>query len=293
MADRPPFFACYPLDFLNDPLVEVMSTLQVGAYWILLCKAWQFDPPASLPNDDQILARLARVDAEVWRDIKHGVLAPFRLGSDGRYHSKRLRQEYDTALRLIRSRKAGGQKTAQKRWGKGDTETCDSSAIAQLPAQQQLTCSPATEIEIKTQKKEPRKEPPLPPAAVEPGGGSEIIRPPRFDEVQTAWNGIDGVSPAIEVSSTHRTLFGARCMNPLFCQRWRDGIEAVRRSERCKGTSGWRATFKWFLKDGTLEELLNGDYEPVQAVPAPRSARKAGVDAVIAAAQAELAQEPQ
>lgn len=114
--ERPQFFACYPADFANDIHVEAMTTLQVGAYWLLLCKAWQADPPASLPNDDQILARLARVDAAVWAEIRAGVLVPFRLGIDGRLHSKRLRAEYDTALRLIRAKKEAGSAGARKRW---------------------------------------------------------------------------------------------------------------------------------------------------------------------------------
>lgn len=107
---RPSFFAFYPADFANDINVEAMSTLQVGAYVLLLCKAWQSDPPASLPNDDQILARFARVDAAVWQEIRAGVLVPFRLGTDGKLHSKRLRLEYDNALKRMRIAKENGRK---------------------------------------------------------------------------------------------------------------------------------------------------------------------------------------
>jgi uncharacterized protein YdaU (DUF1376 family) len=107
---RPSFFAFYPADFANDIHVEAMSTLQVGAYVLLLCKAWQSDPPASLPNDDQILARLARVDAVIWQEIKAGVLVPFRLGADGKLHSKRLRQEHEAAQKRMRIAKENGRK---------------------------------------------------------------------------------------------------------------------------------------------------------------------------------------
>jgi uncharacterized protein YdaU (DUF1376 family) len=105
---RPPFFAFYPADFANDLHVEAMSTLQVGAYMLLLCKAWQGEPPASLPTSDQVLARYARVDAGVWAEIKAGVLAPFHVGADGRLHSKRLRREYDAALKRMRAAKEAG-----------------------------------------------------------------------------------------------------------------------------------------------------------------------------------------
>lgn len=114
--DRPPYFAFYPNDFAGDINVEAMSTLQVGAYMLLLCKAWQADPPASLPNDDSQLARFARVEAGVWAEIKSGVMGAFRFGSDGRWHSKRLRLEYDKALQLIKRRKLAGKSGAEARW---------------------------------------------------------------------------------------------------------------------------------------------------------------------------------
>lgn len=117
---RPAFFAFYPADFANDIHVEAMSTLQVGAYVLLLCKAWQGDPPASLPDDDQILARFARVDAAVWGEIRAGVLAPFRLGTDGRLHSKRLRLEYDAVLKRMRVARENGRKGGRPKGGDGD-----------------------------------------------------------------------------------------------------------------------------------------------------------------------------
>jgi uncharacterized protein YdaU (DUF1376 family) len=116
--DRPAFFAFYPADFANDINVESMSTLQVGAYILLLCKAWQAEPPASLPSEDAVLARLARVELAVWLEIKLGVLAAFRPGTDGRLHNKRLRLEYDKANKLIRESKKHGQRGAQARWSK-------------------------------------------------------------------------------------------------------------------------------------------------------------------------------
>ncbi|WP_439627550.1 DUF1376 domain-containing protein [Gemmata sp.] len=127
---RPPFFAFYPSDFADDFNVAAMSTLQVGAYVLLLCKAWQADPPASLPNDDQILARLARVDAATWEEIKRGVLVPFRVGTDGRLHSKRLRQEYDEALKRMRTAKEKGRRGSDQRWRRGDPRDTDPAGRA-------------------------------------------------------------------------------------------------------------------------------------------------------------------
>lgn len=110
---RPPFFAFYPADFANDINVEAMSTLAVGAYILLLCKAWQSDPPGSLPSNDQILARLARLDAVAWAEVRAEVLACFELRTDGRLHQARLRREYDRALATMKARRKGGSKGAE------------------------------------------------------------------------------------------------------------------------------------------------------------------------------------
>ncbi|MFO0823039.1 MAG: DUF1376 domain-containing protein [Gemmataceae bacterium] len=141
---RPPFFAFYPADFANDINVEAMSTLQVGAYMLLLCKAWQAEPPASLPNDDQILARLARVDAATWAEIKAGVLVPFRVGEDGRLHSKRLRLEYDNAMQRMQANRDKARGAAKSRWSKKGT--CSEHAPSMRQAMPEQCPSNATEI---------------------------------------------------------------------------------------------------------------------------------------------------
>lgn len=113
-AMRPPFFAFYPADFANDINVEAMCTRAVGAYILLLCKAWQSDPPGSLPNNDQILARLARLDAADWAEVSAGVLACFELRTDGRWHQPRLRREYDKALAAMKAKKDAGRKGGRR-----------------------------------------------------------------------------------------------------------------------------------------------------------------------------------
>lgn len=157
--DRPPWFAFYPDVFASDINVEAMSTLQVGAYVLLLCKAWQADPPASLPNDDLILARLARVDAAVWTDMKSGVLVPFRLGTDGRLHSKRLRQEYDNALKRMRASREKAAGAANARWSKA--ADCSKHAPSMPGAVHEHCLSNAIQSESEKRNTE---DPPKPPA---------------------------------------------------------------------------------------------------------------------------------
>jgi uncharacterized protein YdaU (DUF1376 family) len=109
---RYPYFRLYVADIVSDALVEAMSTEQVGAYFLLLCKAWGQPIVGTVPDDDRVLARWARVPLARWRRIKARVLAPWKL-IDGVWHQKRMQLEY---IRLV------GQSDAQstralKRWG--------------------------------------------------------------------------------------------------------------------------------------------------------------------------------
>lgn len=116
MPGKPPYFPFYAKDFAADSRVEAMTTEQVGAYILLLCKAWNEDPPGSLPKDDTVLARWARLSPERWAEVRAGVLAAFQCGSDDRWHQKRMREEYAKLVRFFRSRSKGGKKGAEVRW---------------------------------------------------------------------------------------------------------------------------------------------------------------------------------
>lgn len=114
--DKPPYFPLYVQDFSSDGKVEAMTTTQVGAYTLLLCKSWHEDPPGTIPSDDRTLARWTRLTADEWTDCKPGVLAAFTLGTDNRYHQKRLRQEYQKLMELYKKKSTGGKEGAKKRW---------------------------------------------------------------------------------------------------------------------------------------------------------------------------------
>jgi uncharacterized protein YdaU (DUF1376 family) len=114
MAGKPPYFPLYVKDFAADSKVELMSTEEVGAYILLLCKAWLEEPAGSLPANDKVLARWARMDLERWLVVKFSVLSPFFVGTDGRWYQKRMLQEIDKLRKISRSR----SKAADARWSK-------------------------------------------------------------------------------------------------------------------------------------------------------------------------------
>lgn len=179
---RPPFFAFYPADFANDINVEAMSTLQVGAYILLLCKAWQSNPPASLPASDTVLARLARVDAETWQEIKAGVLVAFQLGEDGRLHNKRLRREFDASVKRIEAARENGRKGGLAKHGAVNPEEPKNllaTLVAPLdrPLKQPLKHSSSGAQATQIGELEEKDNPPKPPA--KPGGGDGAKRTRR------------------------------------------------------------------------------------------------------------------
>ncbi len=110
----PPYFPFYPLDFSGDPRVESMSTLAVGAYTLLLCKAWYETPAGSIPDDDRLLAKWARVSVATWSRIKDEVLAAFTL-RDGRWSQKRMSKEFKKAVGLIQQRSDAGRASGESR----------------------------------------------------------------------------------------------------------------------------------------------------------------------------------
>lgn len=113
---RPPYFPFYPDDFVSDGDVEAMRTEEVGAYILLLCKAWREDPPCSIPNDDRLLAKWSRLTDQAWLEARPAVLACWDLRRDGRLYQKRLRLEYEKLRTRHRLLSQQGRIGAAKKW---------------------------------------------------------------------------------------------------------------------------------------------------------------------------------
>jgi uncharacterized protein YdaU (DUF1376 family) len=114
--DRPPAFLFYVNDFASDGVVEAMSTEGVGAYILLLCKAWREEQPGTLPTDDSVLARWARLTPDRWSEVKSAVLAAFSSGRDNRLHQKRMESEYRKLVEQQARKRSNSQNAARERW---------------------------------------------------------------------------------------------------------------------------------------------------------------------------------
>jgi uncharacterized protein YdaU (DUF1376 family) len=146
----------YPDDFSSDGKVEAMSTEEVGAYMLLLCKSWREDPPGSIPTDDAVLARWARLTPDRWAECRTGVLAAFSLGTDSRWHQPRLRSEYNKLLEAQRKKQEAGLAGARGRW----QPHADANAVA-LAKDAISSSSSTTNHKVKTRAESARGDPNL------------------------------------------------------------------------------------------------------------------------------------
>jgi len=100
-----------------------LSTLEHGAYLLLLFAAWR-SKECSLPNDDKLLARYARMRIDHWLKIKPIIMEFFEI-ENGRLIQGRLQDEKS----YISQRSNVNSKNAKARWlktnDKGDATASD------------------------------------------------------------------------------------------------------------------------------------------------------------------------
>jgi uncharacterized protein YdaU (DUF1376 family) len=90
-----PYLQWSPRDYLSD--TRELTTLQHGAYHLLLWEAW-LRPSRRLPDDDTILARLTCMTVDEWLDIKDAVMAKWQYeGRSRTWKHKRLEKEAERA----------------------------------------------------------------------------------------------------------------------------------------------------------------------------------------------------
>ena len=115
-------------DFLSDDKVALMNTEEVGAYILLLCRAWQQEPPGTLPDNDTYLAAWSRCSPLKWSTMKPMVMNPFRL-TDDRWHMDRMIRDHNQVSDTLQKRREAAQKGAEARWSNKEMpKQCDRNA---------------------------------------------------------------------------------------------------------------------------------------------------------------------
>jgi uncharacterized protein YdaU (DUF1376 family) len=82
-----------------------LTTEQHGAYLLILLDYWKNGPP---PNDDAVLAALARMSPAAWRKAKPALLGFFDI-SDGLLIQKRVEKERERTSNITEERSKAGK----------------------------------------------------------------------------------------------------------------------------------------------------------------------------------------
>lgn len=134
-----PVFPIFTDAYLGD--THHLTTLEHGAYLLLLMTAWR-SRDGSLPDDDKVLARCARLSAKQWARIRPTIQA-FFVVKNGRFSQLRLTDERGMAKQRREKASNAGRASALKRLGRHsvlvEAELHPSSAQAELEGNPPLT----------------------------------------------------------------------------------------------------------------------------------------------------------
>lgn len=127
MSEKFPFLPLSVDAYFND--TRHLTTEQHGAYLLLLMEAWK-SPSVSLPDDDNILARLSGMTIAKWRKHKPTIMEFWSFdGRSRRWTQKRLRKERD----YVAKKRAQTRDAAVKRWNKRKKSDATGHATAYAP----------------------------------------------------------------------------------------------------------------------------------------------------------------
>ena len=99
--DSDAWFACYPSDLTSA--TDHLCNHDFGAYVHALCWYYRNGP---LPNDDEKMRTLMRVDKADWMRTKGNIMGFFSLNGDGRWHQKRCDEVISERNEAISKRRA-------------------------------------------------------------------------------------------------------------------------------------------------------------------------------------------
>jgi uncharacterized protein YdaU (DUF1376 family) len=110
---KPEWFKMDPAKFLSDAQVDVMTTLELGACFRLMCRQWL---DGFIPDDQKMLARLCRLDAaamaEAWITLSHF----FPIVESGKRANRFMWIERAKVVADLERKSDEGTKAARKRW---------------------------------------------------------------------------------------------------------------------------------------------------------------------------------
>jgi uncharacterized protein YdaU (DUF1376 family) len=114
-SEKPFWFRMDPAAFLQDKVVVLMTTLELGAYFRLLCRQWI---DGYIPDDTRDLGRLCQLDANAMGEVWVTLSKVFPVIEPGKRANRFMRSERDAVIADMQSRSTQGRRDARKRWDK-------------------------------------------------------------------------------------------------------------------------------------------------------------------------------
>jgi uncharacterized protein YdaU (DUF1376 family) len=116
---KAPSFPCYVNNILGSGRIATMTNAEFGAYWMLLCRAWN-EEDCALPDDDAVLAAWSRCNGD-WPVFRKRVLERCFTLTNGRWVNARLLACRREREEFARACSTAGRVGATRRWhgGKG------------------------------------------------------------------------------------------------------------------------------------------------------------------------------
>jgi hypothetical protein len=112
-------FLFEPLRFINDEAVRMMEPVALGGYAALFCQLWEQPEPGVVPDDDRLLASLARMAPETWTLARSQIARAFDTTSrPGFWLQSGMIQTAAAQDRFVASQSRAGKRSANSRWGK-------------------------------------------------------------------------------------------------------------------------------------------------------------------------------
>lgn len=110
MASEGTWMPLYIGDYLADTMH--LASAEHGAYLLLIMHYWRTGP---LPDDDKILATIARTERREWTAEIGPIVRAFFRPADGKLYHKRIDNELAAARGNIEQRRAAGRASAEQR----------------------------------------------------------------------------------------------------------------------------------------------------------------------------------
>jgi uncharacterized protein YdaU (DUF1376 family) len=230
-----------------------LTTEQHGAYLLLLLDYWKSGPP---PNDDAVLAQIARLSPAAWRKARSALIGFFTIEGD-RLIQKRVERERQRAAEITEERSKAGKVGAEKRWHSGKQNNGKAIANA-IP----LPIANGQQIDAPSQS-HGSNEPIA--SSNEDVSAEPTVKPLTKQEVLDAWEERMvplGFPRIAKMTGDRERKLRARLKDSTL-EEWLRAFSALERSAFCRGENdrGWRADFDFLLQPKSFTGLLEGKYD--------------------------------